>query len=200
MGLVNNVIDTKYNSQIRNYDTSIGSFSLKANVGDRIQSLIAIEMYWYVEPTAFSIFEDGRRIVIEGEPFDIAGFSHGDDIEVRFGYVSKANNQLATGKIVNVSSDGLTIFTDITTLTNGFYTDIVTGGLPTGDFECLIAGVTSLTNLIYKYNFVPNDISTPSFNSLLTGDLQEYKTSNLQATAVQGVPSSGKRWRNNNDF
>ncbi len=198
MPIKNNIISNRYNTQTRNYNTNNGSFSLKANVGDRLQTRSELEIFWYVEPVSFSIFENGGRIVLnDALNFTEAGFFQGDNFEIRFRFGASGVNEI--GNIINVSTDGKTIFTDITTLTNGLYNqDLDTN--TTEPNECLITGLTSLENLIYRYNFVDNQELTGQYDNVITGDTQEWQVENILATPTQGVSMGKKRWRHEQDF
>ena len=197
MPLVNNLIYKRFGTQQRGYDTSIGvgTNSLKGNVGERSHIEMEVEVFWYIEPDTYSIFDNGRRISVEGTPFDTAGFSVGDHI------MFSIQNDREDGYIVGMSEDGLTLFTENFT------------GLPNGTFEgkdtgCVITGITDITNLVYKYNYVPNESVTPNFRNS-RGDLHQYKCSGIDEptnsvdgliyTTAQGE-ALGKRWRDSGDF
>lgn len=197
MPIENNIIFNRYNSQTRFYNTNIGSLSLKGNVGERMQTKSEVEVYWYVEPNTFSIFENGGRIVLnDTSNFNASGFFQSDVIEIRFGFGVTGQN--AIGNVINVSGDGKTIFTDINTLTDGLYTDtdLVTPNL----FQCLITGLTSLENLIYRYNYIDNDVVTGDYNNVITGDTQEWQVKDITAVATNGNSVGKNRWRHEDDF
>ena len=199
MPIKNNVILTKFNTQTRNYNTTLGALSLKANVGERLQVEAQVETYWFLEPIKFSIFENGGRIVLEDASNYIdSGFFQGDTIEIRFGFVADGNNQNATGTVINVSNDGKTIFTDINTLTNGLYDD--TDPTATTLYQALFSGLTPLENMIYRYNFVDNEELSGQYDNIITGDTQEWQVKDILATATQGVSMGKKRWRHEQDF
>lgn len=196
MGLASNIIYNKFQPQIRDYTTGLGTKSLKVNSGERLEVEIECETYWYSEPTDFEVYDDGARIVLKDSTNLIKdGFTEGDTIIIQFGYYNVSTAYTGLGTIINISEDGKMLFTNLTSIPNGRFTDDYNNP----QYQMLITGVTSLNNIIYRYNYIDNDDESVDFTYIL-GDEQHYQIKNISNIETTGSAMGYKRWYDQDDF
>lgn len=178
MPIEGDIIDSSFAPQIRLFDTNNGSNKMKGGVTEFIRAKYDVRIYWYAEPTTFSVFDNGGEIKRnDGKSFFDDGFQIGGDIVVQYGFGASPAGQNGSGSITAISEDGFTLFSSVSSLINGNYDSTV---------ECLITGTSVLTQAIYRFGLIENK---ESFNtkSKLTGDDQKYYVEDLQI----GVPKFG---------
>jgi len=184
MPIKGDILSAKYAPQIRIYDAAQGSSKLKGGITESIRVDYEVRVFWYAEPTAFDVFDDGGEIRRkDGKSFFDDGFAVGETFSVQFGY--DANGQSGSGTISAISEDGFTIFSDISTLTNDSYDSTV---------ECLVAGTNNLDNCIYRFGLIENEESFNTY-SKLTGDDQRYYIKDISGSPTFGTISGNiKGW------
>ena len=63
MPIKGDITSSSFAPQISLYNTAAGSNKLKTNIGEYLQAEYDIRVYWYAEPTAFEVFNNGGEIV-----------------------------------------------------------------------------------------------------------------------------------------
>ena len=184
MPIKGDIISSSFSPQIRLYDTANGSKKLKAGITEFVRAEYEVRIYWYAEPSIFSIFDNGGEIVRrDGQSFLTDSFQVGEGFSIQFGFGS--TGQTAFGTITAISEDGFTLFTNIVTLTNGDYDS---------SDECLIAGLQDLDQAIYRFGLIENEESFNT-NSKLTGEDQKYYVEDIGTSATFGTISGNiKGW------
>ena len=188
MPIKGDITGSSFAPQIRNFDNSQGSSKLKGGISEFIKAELNIRIYFYAEPTVFSIFSQGGEITRkDGKSFYDDGFQVDETFSIQYGFngiTSVAEN--ATGTITAISEDGFTLFTTLNSLTNGNYD---------ASFECLICGTSSLTECIYRFGLIENEESFNTF-SKLTGDDQKFYVENINfsSNALGQVSGNIKGW------
>ncbi len=176
MPIKGDIISSSFAPQISLYNTAAGSNKLKTNIGEYLQAEYDIRIFWYAEPTVFEVFDNGGEIVRkDGKSFLDDSFNVGENINIRFNFGGSGQN--GVGTISAISEDGFTMFSSVNSLTNGAYDSTA---------ECLIVGISDLTECDYRFGLIENN---ESFNtrSKVTGEDQKYYIEDLQ----NGVPKFG---------
>jgi len=178
MPIKGDILTSSFSPQIRLFDTATGSKKLKAGVTELVRAEYNIRFYWYAEPSVFDIFSNGGEIVRkDGKSFLSDGFQIGEGLRIQFGF--GASGETGTGTINAISEDGFTLFTTIGGLTNGSYDSTV---------ECLITGLQSLDQAIYRFGLIENEESFNT-NSKLTGEDQKYFIEDITGAPTFGTIS-----------
>jgi len=63
MPIKGDIISSSFSPQIRLYNTANGSSKLKAGITENVRAEYEVRIYWYAEPSIFSIFSNGGEIV-----------------------------------------------------------------------------------------------------------------------------------------
>lgn len=178
MPIKGDILTSSFSPQIRLFDTATGSKKLKAGVTELVRAEYNIRFYWYAEPSVFDIFSNGGEIVRkDGKSFLSDGFQIGEGLRIQFGF--GASGETGTGTINAISEDGFTLFTTVGGLTNGSYDSTV---------ECLITGLQSLDQAIYRFGLIENEESFNT-NSKLTGEDQKYFIEDITGAPTFGTIS-----------
>jgi len=178
MPIKGDILTSSFSPQIRLFDTATGSKKLKAGVTELVKAEYNIRFYWYAEPSVFDIFSNGGEIVRkDGKSFLSDGFQIGEGLRIQFGF--GASGETGTGTINAISEDGFTLFTTVGGLTNGSYDSTV---------ECLITGLQSLDQAIYRFGLIENEESFNT-NSKLTGEDQKYFVEDITGAPTFGTIS-----------
>jgi len=163
------------------------SIKLKAGVSEYIQATFEIELYWYAEPTAFEIYDNGGRIIRkDGRKFTDDAFSIGDSFVIQFNFDAAGRNN--SGTITAISEDGNTLFTNLN--------DVTLNGVFGPDAECLISGNTALNDAYYNFGLIENQ---ESFNTIskLTGENQGYYFKDISGPVLGEPLGTSKAWQSN---
>lgn len=183
--------------KITNDFCSIGASNLIGGLAGKCQAEIDFIIHWEVQSKDLTLF--GNQIARnDGGDFILDGFRIGQRIYVRYTGTDSTPVNEGEFKIANISSGVLTLV-EVTgsdsssTIPNGtlpFTTEI-------GTTEYDIFGLTKIQNIDFYYGLVEN-LNSPSYTSLLDGEIQKYTINNLDADAfgssILNIANSNKSW------
>jgi len=89
MPIKGDILSSSFAPQIDLFNTGSGTNKIKGGITEYIKAEYNIRLFWYAEPSTFSVFSNGAEIRRnDGRPFLSDGFDIGGQIDVRFGFGS----------------------------------------------------------------------------------------------------------------